>query len=102
MLNPFARLLERLRSLPRAQGELLLAVSALLAGAVLMPLLVWGAGRIALGNYGNGGPLALLGDFMRGLGQGALPFWIVAAAPYVVVLAARALRATYSRLSRNL
>jgi hypothetical protein len=102
LLNPFARLRERLRSLPRAQGEMILAALALLAGAVLMPLLVWAAGRIALGNYGNGGPLALLGDFMRGLGQGSLPFWIVAAAPYVVLLAVRGVAATYSRLSRNL
>jgi hypothetical protein len=101
LLNPLARALQRLRAGPRLQRELLLAIGALLAGALLMPPLVWVAGRVALGNYANGGPLALVGDFMRGLAHGGLPYWIVAAAPYVVFVAVRALAATYSRVSRN-
>jgi hypothetical protein len=102
MLNPLARFATQVRSWPRGQRELAIAAAALLGGAVLMPVLVWVAGRIALGNYANGGPLALLGDFMRGLAQGAMPFWIVAAAPYVALLLARGLLAAFARIGRDL
>ena len=44
-----ASLLARLRSLSRAQRELILFGAALLFGVLLMPLLIWVAGNRVLG-----------------------------------------------------
>jgi Oxidoreductase family, NAD-binding Rossmann fold len=60
--------------------------------ALLMPLLVWVAGTVALGPYANGGFGALLGDFLRGLADGSLACWLVLAGPYLVLSLVRLLR----------
>ena len=87
-----AKLLETLGALGRPQRELALALLGLLLGVLLMPLLVWVAGMVALGPYANGGFGALLGDFLRGLAEGSLACWLVLAGPYLVMSLVRLLR----------
>ncbi len=87
-----AKLLETLGALGRPQRELALALLGLLLGVLLMPLLVWVAGMVALGPYANGGFGALLGDYLRGLAEGSLACWLVLAGPYLVMSLVRLLR----------
>lgn len=94
-----AKWLEAVRGLDRPGRELALGGVALLAGALLMPLLVWIAGGIALGPYANGGYFALLADFFRGLVDGSLACWILLAGPYVVLSLLRLLRATLATIA---
>ena len=54
--------------------------SALLLGAVVVPLLIWVVGNRILGPYQHGtnphaGPMALLGDFYDGLSRGWVSYW---------------------------
>jgi hypothetical protein len=87
-----AKLLESLGGLGRPQRELALMLLGLLLGVLLMPLLVWVAGTVALGPYANGGFGALLGDFLRGLAEGSLACWLVLAGPYLLLSLVRLLR----------
>lgn len=70
-----------------------LAVGALL-GFILVPLAIWLVGSRVLGPYVHGsnpnaGPMALLGDFYRGLAAGWLSFWLVALGPLILIELAR-------------
>lgn len=85
MAGKESRLLRWLRLPQGLRGELLLALCGLLAGAVLIPCLIWGVGRSVLGPYTHGSMLALLADFYAGLAHGALAFWAVLLGPYVVL-----------------
>lgn len=96
-----AKWLESARGLGRPGRELALGLVALLAGALLMPLLIWIAGGVALGPYANGGYFALLGDFLRGLVTGSLACWIVLAGPYVVISLVRLLRLTLTSIAAH-
>ena len=87
-----AKLLETLHAFGRPQRELALALLGVALGVLLMPLLVWAAGMLALGPYANGGFGALLGDFLRGLAEGSLACWLVLAGPYLVLSLGRLLR----------
>jgi len=89
-----AKLLGALRALGRPKRELALLLLGLLLGLLAMPLLVWGAGMLALGPYANGGFGALLGDFLGGLARGSLACWLVLAGPYLVLSLFRLLRLT--------
>jgi hypothetical protein len=71
------------------QRELLFAGAALLTGLLLMPILVWIAGRMTLGEYTHGGLFALWGDYLRGLASGELAFWIMLLGPYGFLLLGR-------------
>ncbi|MGH8148638.1 MAG: hypothetical protein ACRETB_01490 [Steroidobacteraceae bacterium] len=71
--------------------ELLMLLCALAFGFVAMPPLLWFAGRRALGPYAGGGVEALAENFFQGLKSGTLGFWVVALAPYCIVLLVRAL-----------
>lgn len=86
MKLPLASLLVRWRTQSFAIRELILFAVLVLAGLLLMPWLIWLAGRAALGAYANGGPLHLWLDFLRGLAHGDLPFWGVALGPYLASL----------------
>lgn len=74
--------------------ELAVLAIAALIGLILVPLAIWLVGGRVLGPYSHGsnpnaGPLALLGDFYRGLGSGWLSFWIVALGPLILIELAR-------------
>jgi hypothetical protein len=73
----------------RARRELLMALVALLCGVTLLPLCIWVLGHAALGEYANGGPLALLRDFLVGLAHGTPAFWAAALGPYAALLIVR-------------
>ena len=71
-------------------------------GLVIVPLLTWVVGTHVLGPYSRGTqvadrPLALLGDFYRGLAHGYVVFWIVAVGPAVLVYVVRLLVALARR-----
>ncbi|MBS0364202.1 MAG: hypothetical protein JSR67_00070 [Proteobacteria bacterium] len=87
----------------RLRVELLLAVSALLLGLLVVPLCIWLVGGRVLGPYTHGqdthaGPLALLGDFFRGLGTGVPVFWGVALGPLLLLLLLRGFVLLYRAL----
>jgi hypothetical protein len=79
----------------------------LLFALTLLPLAIWGAGQLFLGDYlrdppgggatRTGGPLALLTDFVAGLVAGSPGHWLVLLGPWLLLLAFRAGRA----LGRN-
>lgn len=71
--------------------ELLILLCALAFGLLAVPPLLWFIGRRALGPYSGGGVEALAENFFQGLKSGTVGFWIVALAPYFIVLLVRAL-----------
>jgi hypothetical protein len=70
---------------------------ALLFGLLILPALIWTAGRLTLGGYANGGPWALYWDFLRGLAKGGASYWIALVGPYALLLFARLLAALWRR-----
>ena len=76
----------------------------LFVALTLLPLAIWSAGQVFLGEYlrnppaaaGSnltGGPVALLADFVGGILAGSLGHWLVLLGPYLLLLAFRAGRA---------
>jgi hypothetical protein len=88
-MQALGRMRERWTAKPRALRELAIFLLLLSASILLMPLLIHAIGGETLGEYANGGPGALLADFVRALGRGALSFWAVALGPYVFFQLAR-------------
>ncbi len=82
---------------PRLLREVTIAVVTLGFGVLGMPFLIWGAGRLTLGEYAHGGATALLADFFAGLAQGALAFWVVVIGPYVLLTLGRLVVASARR-----
>jgi hypothetical protein len=72
--------------------ELAIAGVCLLLGVLVMPCLIFAAGRTKLGPYEDGGVFALWRDFLVGLAHGSQAFWFVAVAPYLIVSAVRLMR----------
>lgn len=92
MPNPLSRLRAALRRRPRGQREVLWLALGLALAILAGPPLVWSIGRLVLGAYANGGLLAFWGDFLRALGAGELPAWLLLAGPYVLLLLLRLAR----------
>ena len=91
----------------RLRRELALLGGALGFGVLVVPLLIWVAGHGTLGPYTHGdtgpalGPLALYADYFAGLGHGWIMFWLVAAGPLGLLVAARLWLALVRRLPRR-
>jgi hypothetical protein len=92
------------RALPPIRRELLTLGLMLLVALTVLPLAIWSAGQLFLGDYlrdppgpsgitRTGGPLALLADFVRGVLAGSPGHWLVLLGPYLLLLAFRAGRA---------
>jgi hypothetical protein len=92
------------QSLPVVRRELVTLGLMVILAITLLPLAIWGAGQLFLGDYlrapadaaGNtvtGGPLALLKDYAGGLVSGSFGHWFVLLGPYLLLLAFRAARA---------
>jgi hypothetical protein len=64
--------------------ELLGAAVCLVIGVVVMPCLIFAAGRVSLGPYEHGGVFGLWRDFLAGLESGSEAFWFVALGPYLL------------------
>lgn len=94
-----ARKNPRKRSSPSLLGELRWLLLALAAGLLLLPTLLWVTGKALLGNYANGGLLALWFDFAQELAAGSFAAWILLLAPYALVIAARLVLFTHRKLS---
>lgn len=65
---------------------------ALLVGLLVMPALIYLAGRYTLGAYANGGPLTLYGDFFTGLFEPRSSNWVVVFGPFVFLCLFRLFR----------
>lgn len=89
MSTTIGKILGQTSSASPVRRELVLAVAALLTGLLLMPILVWFAGRMTLGEYTHGGLGALWADYFRGLARGELAFWIMLLGPYGFLLLGR-------------
>jgi hypothetical protein len=81
--------------------ELITLAIGLFTGLVILPLAIYGSGRVLLGDYVRGateptpaGPLALWTDYLTGLGQGSLAHWLVLLGPYGAYLLWRIARGT--------
>jgi hypothetical protein len=83
----------------RARRELIILGVALATGLLVLPPLIYLAGSRAFGPYAGGGLMGLLGNFWRGLVAGGVGFWIVALAPYALILITRITFGVARRLS---
>lgn len=77
---------------PRLKFEATTLGLAVLFGLLVMPALIYLAGRVALGGYENGGVFSLYGDFLKGLFEPRLSNWIVLIGPFVFLSLVRAFR----------
>jgi hypothetical protein len=68
-------------ALPRLQFEAMTFGVAVLAGLLVMPVLIYLAGLIALKAYANGGLFSLYYDWFAGLFGDHSSFWIVVVGP---------------------
>jgi hypothetical protein len=73
----------------RLLRETAIATVTLVFGLLGMPFLIWGAGRLTLGDYAHGGPTTLLADCFTGLAHGAAAFWVVVVGPYALLMLGR-------------
>jgi hypothetical protein len=87
-----------LQERPRLRRELYFAAGALGAGFIALPLLIYLAGSLTLGNYESGGLGAFLADFFGGLFRGWPPAWGVVLGPYALVLFLRLCRLIWRRV----
>jgi len=71
--------------------EMVLAGICLILGLVVMPCLIFAAGRASLGPYEHGGVFALWLDFLIGLAHGSEAFWFVALSPFLLLCVLRLL-----------
>jgi hypothetical protein len=72
--------------------ELCLALLGLLAGAALMPVLIFYSGAATLGRYEGASLGHLYGSLFQGLAEASIPSWTVLLGPYALYLLFRALR----------
>ena len=91
-MNTLSRQWRRFRGTRGLKRELLTILLCLLLGLLLGPALVYLAGQPVLGPYANGGYPRFMGDMLRSLATGSLPFWLFALGPYGVVWVWRVLR----------
>jgi hypothetical protein len=87
------------RPVINTRRELQIFGAMLLVALTLLPLAIWGAGRMFLGDYlrdpggRTGGLMALVADYVGGILSGSLVHWLVFLGPYLLLLAFRAARA---------
>ncbi len=100
MSNSIRKTWRRYRTLAGFPRELATLLLMLLVALTLLPLAIWGAGQLFLGDYlrdpagsRTGGPLTLLGDYVGGIVAGSPGHWFVLLGPYVLLMAFRAARA---------
>ena len=85
-------------SQPVMSFEALTLALAVLVGLLVMPALIYLAGRYALDAYANGGLLSLYGDFFRGLFEPRASCWLVVIGPFVFLSLFRAFRLVLRKL----
>lgn len=104
MSNALTSVWRRYRLLPPLKRELVTFGVALLFALTILPLAIWCAGRIFLGEYlrdplrdpgdpslvRHGGPAALILDYLHGIAALSPGHWLVLLGPYVLLWAYRA------------
>jgi hypothetical protein len=102
--NPIGRAWSGYRRLSGARRELALLGLMLAFALFVLPVLIWFAGKLTLGEYvrtpsgaPTGGPLALWVDYLGGLGSGSLGYWTVLIGPYLILTALRISRSILKR-----
>ncbi len=65
--------------------ELLAAAICLAIGILVMPCLIFAAGRLALGPYERGNLFVLWHDYLQGLIAGSQAYWFIAVGPYLLL-----------------
>lgn len=83
---------------PRFKFEAITFGLALLCGLLIMPALVYLAGRYTLNEYANGGVFALYLDFFKGLAGMRPSFWAVAFGPFLFLSLWRLFRLALRKL----
>jgi hypothetical protein len=71
---------------------------ALLAGLLVMPALIYLAGRYTLGAYANGGVFSLYFDVFKGLFEPRASNWVVVIGPFVLLTVVRLFRLILRKL----
>jgi hypothetical protein len=71
---------------------------AVLVGLVVMPALIYLAGRYTLDAYANGNLLSLYGDFFKGLVEPRSSNWVVVFGPFVFLSLFRVFRLALRKL----
>jgi hypothetical protein len=101
LFNWFIRARDSYFAQPRWKFEAITLGIAILVGLIIMPALIYLAGRLTLDSYANGGLFALYGDFFKGLFEPRQTNWIVVAGPFAFLCLVRLfrliLRKTYVR-----
>lgn len=94
--NPLIEYWRRYRALPSLPRELVCFGLMLLLALTLLPLAIFLAGQVFLGEYIRdpsgtpvGGPLALWVDYLRGIFSGSLGHWLVLLGPWLLLMAGR-------------
>jgi hypothetical protein len=102
--NSIRKAWHQYRSLPPVRRELATLSLMVLIALTVLPLAIWVAGKLFLGDYlrtppdpsgatPTGGPLALLIDYVGAVLAGSPAHWLVLLGPYLLLLAFRAARA---------
>ena len=99
MSNELSRAWRRYRSLPVVQRELVTFGLWVLFAVTILPLAIWTAGHVFLGDYvrdpldpgpaSHGGPFGLILDYLRGIVSGSPAHWLVLLGPYGLLWAYR-------------
>jgi hypothetical protein len=86
----------RYRALPTLPRELVTLGLMLLVALTLLPVAIWFAGQVTLGDYVRdpsgapvGGFWAFWGDYVAGIASGSLGHWVAFLGPWLVLMALR-------------
>ncbi len=79
-------------ALPRFKFEAMTFGLAVLAGLLVMPVLIYLAGLVALKAYANGGVFTLYYDWFKGLFELRPSFWAVVIGPFAFLTLFRVFR----------
>jgi hypothetical protein len=98
LFNWMARARDDYFAQPRLKFEAITLGLAVSFGLLVMPALIYVAGRFTLDSYANGGTFALYGDFFKGLFEPRLSNWIVVLGPFVFLSLVRLFRLALRKL----
>jgi hypothetical protein len=92
LFNWFVRARDSYFAQSRLKFEAITLGLAFACGLLVMPALIYAAGKLTLDSYANGGLFALYGDFFKGLFEPRLSNWIVVFGPAVFLTLIRVFR----------
>lgn len=108
MSNALAQSWHRYRALPCVPRELTTLALMLLVSLTLLPVAIWFAGQVFLGDYirdPSGAPVGGFGalwlDYLRGILSGSFGYWLAFLGPWLVLMAVRGIGALRRRERRH-